>query len=233
MKNKNNNIDELLRNSFEDFTSPTTDNVRASMSTKVKKFNFFHFNFSTFNIFYLSAIVLSVVITITSNTLRNNEKTIAIQELPKSETTNTNQEDIQLENDQLENINNTEPEVFEIYNNTPAVKTTDNNNTSTQKNQIVEDTDKEIVNEETANTIIIENKDPQDQKEIIHIESTNSNNNKNNLEISISEQTEEISPKVIVYDTIYTTNKITITDTVRTKIREEIKVKKRRSNRRK
>ncbi|HNQ67860.1 MAG TPA: hypothetical protein PKN32_05745 [Bacteroidales bacterium] len=59
-----NNIDDLLRDSFEDFSSAPSPDIRAKLSAKLRYFNFFKFNPGSFNIFYLTAIILGTTATI-------------------------------------------------------------------------------------------------------------------------------------------------------------------------
>ncbi|HOZ29729.1 MAG TPA: hypothetical protein PLL66_02330 [Bacteroidales bacterium] len=76
-----NNLDDLLRDSFEDFSSAPSPDIRAKLSAKLRYFNFFKFNPGTFNIFYLTAIILGTSATIIYSTSPsdNNSSKITIK----------------------------------------------------------------------------------------------------------------------------------------------------------
>lgn len=87
-----NNIDDLLRDSFEDFSSAPSPVIRAKISKSIKNFNFLRFNPGSFNVFYMAAIVLgtSVVVSISTGVFSSEyqySETIKSTELGKDTAT--------------------------------------------------------------------------------------------------------------------------------------------------
>lgn len=87
-----NNIDDLLRDSLEDFSSAPSPVIRAKISKSIKNFNFLRFNPGSFNVFYMAAIVLgtSVVVSISAGVFSSEyqySKTIKSTELEKDTAT--------------------------------------------------------------------------------------------------------------------------------------------------
>jgi len=78
MSTNYNNIDEMLSDSFEDFSSAPSPSVRAKMSKRIRHFNFFKFSAGSFNIFYLVAIILgtSLIFSYSSGVFNNDSTKI-------------------------------------------------------------------------------------------------------------------------------------------------------------
>jgi len=230
MENSINNMDNLLKNSFEDFSSAPIESVRAKVSAKVLKFNFFRFNIASFNVFYLVAIIIGV------------STTLAIVS-GVFETKNTGSKIIERKVDQIDIIehNNSGEENASVENAIKTILTSNtienspsNNNNPVEKIIFTEEITQtsshieiENVEETDSNTEIIT--EFQDRNENIDIiENDNSNPI---VDVSISSEIEEELPTVIIYDTIFTTNKIIVVDTIKIEVHKEIKVKKSRRNR--
>lgn len=230
MKTNSENIDNLLRNSLENYSSQPASSVRANVSLKVKKFNFFKFNPGSFNVFYLSTLILgfSAVLCFSfglfenecKNALTGTKHTIEINETSS--------------NIVVEDINNEITENHISENNTStnvAIETPDNSintrnySTQTETNQFESN---ETTNEIITETIVeLENTELINETGIIEAEIVTNSDQKDD---AISNESQN-STKTIIYDTVTNINHVSIVDTVKTEVRETIKIKRpRRKN---
>jgi hypothetical protein len=206
MSNNYNNIDDLLRESFDDFSSAPSPEVRAKVSAKVKMFNFLRFNPSSFNIFYTLALVIgtSVIVTLSTGFFSTGTDEV------------------------IKPINIVTPEV--------GIKTTEEINTSNSENTIeTSNTNKAIVqNTGVKNEVVRNQGSAQNNNSVVFTESTeaifeNSDDDsiKTSSNIIAGEITEE---KIVVYDTVVNNVHITVTDTVKTEIHKTVEVRKNKNN---
>ncbi len=222
MGNKN-NIDDLLNKSFENFEAPVSQNLRMQMSKKVTRFNFFKFNPGTFNIFYLAPVIIgaSIMLVVGINSLNDNTNENITSDINNAKIQNDNKT---ISNQEIEN----EIELSEENLNTQNEYTETSENTQT--NEVVFDQSTQenttIYNSELPDTNI--------EEEIIEenitektIEESDSNTDKdlNQIETKpiITKSETDIE---IVYDTIVSSQTITVTDTVKTVVNETVKIKK-------
>jgi DNA-binding transcriptional regulator YbjK len=204
MSNNYNNIDDLLRESFDDFSSAPSPELRAKVSVKVRHFNFFKFNPWSFNIFYLAAIVLGTTAIISFSTGAvgfNNETPVSEKstktEERKSEETKT---------------------VLEL----PLTNT---------ENKSVE---KEIIKNDIANNQVILNQETKNvsntSSNIIESNLTKNSNVSLLVQNEINTTNSATTEKTIIFDTIVETVKILVVDTVKTEVHRTVEVKKNRNN---
>ena len=225
MSNKINNIDDLLRNSFEDFSSTPSPKLRAKVSGQVRMLNFLKFNPGSFNVFYLAAIVLgtSAIILSISNINDSNKKGI-YQPLTENYLA-IDDENIELGNNTKAPIENSnEKNIFLLQENTPT-------NSMSEKIQKSSIASNDVINKGISETKILSN------YETIKI---NSGIKDSALPISnVSELQDENSiltnslsaEKTIIFDTIIETNTIIVTDTIKTQVHKTVELKKNRKNR--
>ncbi len=222
MKTNSKNIDNLLRDSLENYSSQPAANVRASISFRAKKFNFFKFNPGSFNVFYLSTLMLgiSAIISFSLGLFENESTTIEtkqnieIKETTKDLNTTYNNEITE------ENIETT---IATETPNTPI--NTRNYSTQTENNQFEQiETSNKIIEEPI---IDIENAESLTETGIIETEIVANSDEKND---PISNESQNTT-KTIIYDTVTNTNHVSIVDTVKTEVRETVKIKRpRRKN---
>ena len=230
MINNENNIDNFLKNRFDDFSAPPAENVRAKVSSKVARFNFFRFSIASFNVFYLAALIIGVSTTLAFFS--------GVFDSGKSETINIEQTSNQ--NNEVENTNSTEEnasikQTQDIHSENPLNETSQIENIITEEKTVLAN----IPQTEISTNNVELNETISESEIVTEIQDTNEFSNNTvtedrnaDIDVSINSQIDEGLPILIIYDTIYTTNKITIVDTVTTEIRKEVKVRKPRKNRR-
>ncbi|MDD3740407.1 MAG: hypothetical protein PHH30_04130 [Bacteroidales bacterium] len=176
-----NNIDDLLRDSFEDFSSAPSPKIRAKLSAKLRYFNFFKFNPGTFNIFYLTAIILGTSATIIYSTSPsdNNSSKITI----KSEN---------LEN----NINTKEDTCTFLLDTEKSISQT--NETSVDNSKSV------IVKNDTGEDASISPENVSENEIFIHENEINDSGNSEPIEKSVIFDTIINAEKIVITDTIKT-----------------------------
>lgn len=219
MKNSNNNIDNLLKDRLKDFSSSPSENVRASLALKVKKFNFLIFNPTSFNIFYFLAIILGIsailvfkfglfekdkeisqikteIIETKQIQESKTEKVIEINDVSKNIETNN------IENVEIESDFNTENNSNEF--NKPVLDETNNiNNTKTD------------IFDNKNEPLIEDSKEYNDPKQIDTVDALD----KKSIE------------KTIIYDTVTNVVNVNVVDTVKIELGKTIKVKRPRRKR--
>lgn len=209
MKNNFNDIDNFLRDSFEDFASEPAPEFRTKVSASVRKFNFFKFNPMSFNIFYLVAIIVGTG-TIVSFATTDNDTYIAkslvypienifITTLPRNEI---------LHNELATNAINPE---FEVKKQNDF---TFNNPSS--------DSQKHIVSNAIQNNVTTNNHNIS----IITEDKTSSSLNYKSTNFEISAPVE----KNIIFDTIIEEKNSTILDTINVEVRKTVEIKKKRKS---
>jgi hypothetical protein len=205
MSNNYNNIDDLLRESFDDFSSAPSPELRAKVSVKVRNFNFFKFNPWSFNIFYLTAIVLGTTAIISFSTGAvgfNNETPIS------------------------ENSTKTEEKIFDETKTVLELPLTKTENNSVEK---------EIIKNDIANNQVLLNHETKtvSNSSSIVIESNSTKNSNASLieQNEIKTPNSTTTEKTIILDTIVETVKIIVVDTVETEVHRTVEVKKNRNNR--
>jgi hypothetical protein len=210
MKNSFNDIDNFLRESFEDFSSEPAPAIRASVSAKVRKFNFFRFNPMSFNIFYLIALIVGTG-TIVSFATTGNDTYIA-RNIVSSDKNIFELENLANQtNDEQISSNTLKPEFESVANN-------EINNNAYKSN-----INKKITEIETA----VENPVNNNENHTVIVDEKTSNTLTDKIMVNeISTPTE----KNIIFDTIIEEEKSTIIDTVNIEVRKTIEIKRKRKS---
>jgi len=192
-----NNIDDLLRDDFEDFSSDVSPDVRAKVSNAVRSFNFFRFSPGNFNVFYLTAIIIgtSVILSFTTGIF----------------TTGTRE------------TNQTKPNNQKINSTVESSDKTVNSETDVQNNENTLFENKTESQSVFPMTKIINssNTDGNDSQESIF-----QDGNVETLSNEIVETNSSTEGNKIVYDTIVETVKVFITDTITNEVHQTVEVKK-------
>jgi len=233
MKTNSGNIDNLLRNSLENFSSQPATSVRANVSLKIKKFNFFKFNPGSFNVFYLSTLIIgfSTILSFSLG-LFENENDTALTETKQTEEIKKTSPNIV-----VEDLNNeiTESNISANKTNTKATIETLNNSLNTrtysteaETNQFEQIETKNGIIPETTNEVISEDKNSNiaNNNEVNESEVLLNSNQKDDV-ISCDDHN---STKIIVYDTITNINHVSVVDTVITKVKKTVHFKRPRRN---
>jgi hypothetical protein len=199
-----NNIDDLLRDSFEDFSSEPSPAVRAKLSTSVRNFNFLKFNPGSFNVFYLTAIILgtSAIVSFSTGVFSSDSE--------YSETT---------KNTELKKDTATESSVIEKTTNSDVIV----------PNTEITASEKNIVN---SNGFFVPQTDVVNDSEL-SVFSPGIINQSDNFETEAGEIADSNSipeEKSFIFDTIVETVKIVVTDTITTEVRKTVEMRKNRRN---
>lgn len=213
-----NKLDTKIIKSFENYEAPGSENLKLMMSKKITRFNFFKFNFASFNIFYLTLAIVGIILilglsSITKNETNNGENDNQTESnldlLKKSKESNIKTADT------IETQNNEENIIIYSIRDTNTSETHQTNtdqpikSINTTKNTVK--TDSQIINP----TVI-------DKNAPISLDVDNKSKKLNDN----SDKIESPITKKIVYDTVVSNVNVTIKDTVKTVVRETIKVKK-------
>lgn len=196
-----NNIDDLLRDSFEDFSSAPSPAVRAKVSKSIKNFNFLRFNPGSFNVFYLAAIVLgtSVVVSISAGVFSSG-----------SEHPGTTKN--------AESGRNSDAEKSVIVTNSEKIV----------HDSEIADFEENI---EENNNFNVPQTVTDNYSDLNVFEKSVCQSDNSEAEVTVITETDSIpEEKLFVFDTIVETVKIVITDTIKTEVRKTVEMKKNRRN---
>ncbi len=196
-----NNIDDLLRSSFEDFSSAPSPAVRAKVSKSIKNFNFLRFNPGSFNVFYLAAIVLgtSVVVSISAGVFSSESEHPGTTKNAESGRNSAVEQSVIVTNSG-KIVHDSEIADFEE-------NTEENNNFPLQQTVTDNYTDLNVS------------------------EKSVSQSDNSEAEVAVITETDSIpEEKLFVFDTIVETVKIVVADTIKTEVRKTVEVKKNRRN---
>jgi hypothetical protein len=210
MKNSFNDIDNFLRDSFEDFSSDPAPELRTKVSASVRKFNFLRFNPWSFNIFYLVAIVVGTG-TILSFATTGNDTYFADKIVSPDKNIF---EVVSLVNQTAEeqlssNILNSE---FEEETNSEIKFSTDNSNTFKKNTEIEAAVENTVSNNDNHSSIAEE-------------KTSNTLTDK----IIVNEISTPIE-KNIIFDSVIEEEKSTIIDTVNIEVRKTVEIKRKRKS---
>ncbi len=212
-----NKLDIKIRKSFENYEAPVSQEFKLKLSKKITRFNFLKFNLASFNIFYLSLAIIGIVLI------------LSVSLVAKNKSNNANS----IENN------------FPLLKKEPNIKSPDTIITENNKKPIIADTikitrkrvnDSETNSSNSEQTIDISNTTKITVKadsQIIKLDTINQNlpliisvDNKNQQSTDNSDTIEVQETKKTVYDTVVSNVNITVKDTVKTVVREIIKIKK-------
>lgn len=208
MKNSFNDIDNFLRNSFEDFTSEPSPALKSKVSASVRNFNFFRFNPMSFNIFYLVALIVGTG-TIVSFATKSNDSSYAKRIVSPIE----NQFKTMLINNELREEQLTMNEIKVESEIKPQTNINlSNTSTNSQKNAGVDATDK--------NSKIFKN---------VEINTIENNSNTIKDQINVVEFPVPFE-KNVIFDTIIEEEKSTILDTISVEVRKSVEFKRKRKS---
>lgn len=210
MKNSFNDIDNFLRDSFEDFSSEPAPALRSSISAKVRKFNFFRFNPMSFNIFYLIALIVGTG-TIVSFATTGNDTYIAKNIVSPDKNIFELENLANQTNDEQISSNTLKPEFESVANN--EINNNVNKSNINKKNTEIETAVENPVNNNENHTVIVDEKTSNTLTDKIMVN-------------EISTPTE----KNIIFDTIIEEEKSTIIDTVNIEVRKTVEIKRKRKN---
>ncbi len=195
-----NNIDDLLRDSFEDFSSEPSPAVRSKVSAMVRSFNFFKFNLGSFNVFYLAALILGTTLILSFSTgLFSSGK----------------ERDVINKKTEQKKITTVESET--------------NEDKSGQDKPVIEKEQNSLKNA-IVKTKSVSGSSVSISKNIGEVENLNTTETKpgvTRIEIKSSDSSES-NERLIVHDTIVNTVKIIVTDTIKTEVHQTIEVKNNR-----
>jgi hypothetical protein len=198
-----NNIDDLLRESFEDFSSAPSPETRAKVSTAVRSFNFFRFSLGNFNIFYMTAIIIggTMILGFTTGIFSSDSEK-------------------RYQKQQNNILRDTINESSEINTNNSETDVQKNTNSKYENNYLEKHNVFSVTKMET-----VSNPDESFSQETITNES-----NGETLTKEVGESNLQSGENKIVYDTIVETVKVLITDTITKEVHQTVEMKKNKKN---
>ncbi|MDD4215706.1 MAG: hypothetical protein PHZ24_00010 [Bacteroidales bacterium] len=201
-----NKLDKQIRKSFENYEAPVSQEFKLKLSKKITRFNFLKFNLASFNIFYLTLAIIGIVlvlsVSLVAKNKSNNDNSIEnnihlLKKEPNIKSLDTTTKENNKKPIIADTIKITKKRVNDSETNlSNSEQTIDSSNTT----KITVKTDSQIINSDFIN----KNQKPTNNPDTIETQET----------------------KKTVYDTVVSNVNVTIKDTVKTVVRETIKIKK-------